>query len=81
MQSPPSQDQTPASSLEAKRPQSYRVGTLVYTRSALIQVMFWMLWGDFFFQLFASLTTLTTLLLRWNGANDTLIGLVSGSLS
>lgn len=40
-----------------------------------------MLWGDFFFQLLESLPTVTPLLLRWNGASDTLIGLLSGSLT
>lgn len=59
-----------------------RVGTLVYTKSALLQVMFWLLWGDFFFQLFESLTpSLVPLQLRWEGASDTLIGLLGGSLS
>lgn len=65
----------------ADKPREYRVGTLVYTRGTLLQVAFWMLWGDFFFQLFESLTTFTPLLLRWNGASDTLIGLIGGSLS
>ena len=59
----------------------YRVGTLTYTKGALLQVGFWMLWGDFFFQLLGSMPTITPLLLRWQGASDTLIGLVSGSLS
>ena len=58
----------------------YRVGTLAYTRSALIQVMFWMLWGDFFFQLLESLPSLIPLQLRWEGASDVLIGF-NGSLT
>ena len=37
-------------------PKTYRVGTLTYTKSQLFQVMFWMLWGDFFFQLLESVT-------------------------
>ena len=54
----------------------YRVGTLTYTRVALLQVMFWMLWGDFFFILMESLTpALIPLQLRWEGASDLLIGL------
>ena len=36
-------------------PKLYRVGTLTYTRFALLQVVFWMLWGDFFFQLLQSI--------------------------
>jgi MFS family permease len=42
--------------------------------------MFWMLWGDFFFQVAESLTNITPLLLRWHGASDTTVGLVSGTL-
>ncbi|HND62693.1 MAG TPA: MFS transporter [Opitutaceae bacterium] len=62
-------------------PKLYRVGTLTYTRFALLQVVFWMLWGDFFFQLLQSMVTITPLLLRWHGASDATIGLVSGTLS
>jgi len=65
----------------AAGPRIYRVGTLAYTRSGLVQVMFWMLWGVFFFQLLESMTTVTPLLLRWQGASDATIGLVSGTLS
>ncbi len=61
-------------------PRLYRVGTLTYTKRGLVQVFCWMLWGDFFFQLFESMPTVTPLLLRWQGASDTLIGLM-GSLS
>lgn len=42
--------------------------------------MFWMLWGDFCFQLLESLPTVVTLQLRWAGASDTLIGM-QGSIS
>ena len=63
-------------------PRLYRVGTLTYTRGALIQVMFWMLGGDFFFQLMVSLNpALVPLQLRWAGASDSLIGLLGTSLS
>jgi len=56
----------------------YRVGTLTYTRGALIQVMFWMLWGVFFFQLLQSLPSMVVpLQLRWAGASDTEIGFKS----
>lgn len=62
-------------------PKLYRVGTLTYTRAALFQVMFWMLWGDFCFQLLESLpAAVIPLQLRWEGASDTLIGL-KGSIS
>ncbi len=59
-------------------PKLYRVGTLTYTRAALLQVMFWMLWGDFFFQLLEMLPAAAVpLQMRWEGASDTLIGLKS----
>lgn len=58
----------------------FRVGTLAYTRAALIQVMFWMLWGDFFFQLLESLPSIIPLQLRWAGASDVMIGF-NGSLA
>jgi MFS family permease len=61
-------------------PRIYRVGSLTYTKGGLFQIFFWMLWGDFFFQIFESMPTVTPLLLRWQGASDTLIGLM-GSLS
>ncbi len=65
----------------ASAPKLYRVGTLTYTRAALFQVMFWMLWGDFCFQLLESLpAAVIPLQLRWEGASDTLIGL-KGSIS
>lgn len=70
---------SPAASTPA--PKVYRVGTLTYTRGALLQVMFWMLWGDFCFQLLESLpAAVLPLQLRWEGASDTLIGL-KGSIS
>ena len=77
-----SADSTPAPATPPgpKASKVYRVGTLTYTRGALLQVCFWMLWGDFFFQLLESMPTVTPLLLRWQGASDMLIGSV-GSLS
>ena len=57
---------------------TYRVGTLGYTRAALVQVMFWMLLGVVFFQLLQMLpSTALPLQLRWAGASDTLIGFKS----
>ncbi len=55
----------------------YQLGTLTYTRGTLIQVMFWLLWGDFFFQLMESLPALIPLQLRWEGASDTTIGWIN----
>lgn len=57
---------------------TYRIGTLNYTRGAVLQVMFWMLSGVFFFQLLQMLpSTAIPLQMRWEGASDTLIGLKS----
>jgi maltose/moltooligosaccharide transporter len=64
----------------APGPRIFRVGTLTYTHRKLFQVVFWMLWGDFVFQLFESMMTVTGLLLRWQGASDTLLGWM-GTLS
>lgn len=68
--------ETPTAASSA--PKSYRVGTLTYTRAALVQVMFWMLCGVFFFQLLQSLPAMVVpLQLRWEGASDTLLGFKS----
>jgi len=78
----PSQDHPETPSLPARTAQArYQVGTLAYSRGGLALVMFWLLGGDFFFQLMESLTpALIPLQLRWAGASDTLIGTLSGSL-
>jgi MFS family permease len=66
------------SSATTTAPKLHRVGTLSYTRAALLQVMFWMLWGVFFFQLLQNLPSMVVpLQLRWEGASDTLIGFKS----
>ncbi len=80
MESSAPQDRSPTPPSIPTGEKVYRVGTLTYTRRKLLLVFFWMLWGDFIFQLFESLTTVTGLLLRWQGASDTLIGSM-GSLS
>jgi len=58
-------------------PQRYRVGSLVYDRRALIVMIFWLLWGVFFFQLMESLPGLVPLQLRWAGAGDVTIGWIN----
>ncbi|MCX6944595.1 MAG: MFS transporter [Opitutales bacterium] len=81
MPPPASPDPSPTAPPAAPAgPKLYKVGTLTYTKTALLQVVFWMLWGDFIFQLLESMPTVTPLLLRWHGASDLLIGL-AGSLS
>lgn len=59
---------------------SFKVGTLTYTRGALLTVMFWMLWADLCLQLMESLPTIIPLQLKWLGASDKLIGFVKDSL-
>jgi len=55
----------------------YRVGTLEYTKRALVMVIFWLLWGDFCFTLMESVfPSVTPLLLRDLHAPNTVIGLV-----
>ena len=57
-------------------PRIWRVGTLVYDRSALLNVFFWMLWGDFCLNLMDSgvTPTLVPLQLKKVGATDATIG-------
>jgi len=59
----------------------YSVGTLCYTRAALINVMFWMLWGDFCLMIMESLLpNVVPLQLRWEGSRDSVVGLIANSL-
>ena len=59
----------------------YRVGTLSYTRSALIGVFFWMLWGDFCLTIMeAVIPRLVPLQLKSAGASSAMIGLLVGSV-
>jgi maltose/moltooligosaccharide transporter len=67
---------TPAQTAQPAR--TYRVGTLVYSRRALFEVFFWLLWAAFFFQLFEGMAPfMLPLQLRWAGASDTQIGWVN----
>jgi len=59
---------------------TYSVGTLIYTRSSLIAVLFWMLWADFCLQIMEQVQTIIPLQLKWQGASDRIIGLFGGSL-
>lgn len=57
----------------------YRVGTLTYTAAALRVVFFWMLLGDFCLQLMESVVSVIPLQLRWTGANDFIIALITAT--
>lgn len=57
----------------------YTVGTLRYTRAALVMVFVWMLWGDFCFTMMERLLAqVTPLQLRSAGGSNANIGLLVG---
>jgi maltose/moltooligosaccharide transporter len=58
----------------------FQVGSLRYTRAALLTVMFWMLWSDLCLQIMEQLPSIIPLQLKWLGASDKLIGFVKDSL-
>lgn len=58
----------------------FSVGTLTYTRGALLSVLFWMLWADLCLQLMEQLPSIIPLQLKWMGASDATIGLIKDSL-
>ncbi len=69
------------SAAETSSPNLYRIGTLSYTKTALITLFIWMLWGDFCFWMMEALTpTLLPLMLKNHNANNLTIGLLVGSL-
>lgn len=59
---------------------SFKVGTLTYTRGALLMVLFWMLWANLCLQLMENLPTIIPLQLKWLGASDKVIGFVKDGL-
>lgn len=58
----------------------YRVGSLTYTRGALLTVLFWMLWADLALQIMESLQTIIPIQLERLGASSTLTGLVRDTM-
>src|SRR5580704_6344957 len=61
--------------------QIYRVGSLVYTTPALINVFIWMLWGDLCLNLMESvIPRLVPLQLQHLGASDAVVGILTGSV-
>ncbi|MBC2594418.1 MFS transporter [Ruficoccus amylovorans] len=70
-----------APELEASGPKLYKVGTLVYTRTALLTVLVWMLFGDLCLSIMEStVPAIVPLQLRWVGANDVIIGLFTAGI-
>src|SRR6266513_3143259 len=66
----------------ATEKKTWRVGTLVYDRRALVNVFIWMLWGDFcLFLMDGGIgRTLVPLQLKKFGASNTLIAVINKSL-
>ena len=62
------------------RSKFFKVGTLSYTRGALLTVMFWMLWADLCLQIMEQLPSIIPLQLKWLGASDKLIGFIKDGL-
>ena len=62
------------------RTREFQVGTLRYTRTALLTVMFWMLWSDLCLQIMENLPLLIPVQLKAFGASDKLVGLIKDSL-
>jgi MFS family permease len=59
----------------------YRVGTLVYTRSGLLALFGWLLWGDFVFTLMESvMPSLLPLILKDHGASNKAIAIIVGTI-
>jgi len=60
----------------------FRVGTLTYTKAQLLNVFFWLLWGDFCLHLMDNgvIPTLVPLQLEALGASKATIGLVYGTI-
>src|SRR5881394_2725883 len=80
MSSPPVADA--AAHDQSAQTRTWHVGTLSYDRRGLLNVFFWMLWGDFCLNLMDSGvgTSLVLLQLQKYGASKILIGLVLGTL-
>ena len=72
----------PASGVETASGKAirYRVGTLLYSRGALLTMLFWMLWADLALQIMELLQTIVPIQLERIGASRTVIGLVRDSM-
>ncbi len=58
----------------------YRVGSLNYTKGALLTVLFWMLWADLALQIMESLQTIIPIQLERLGASGLVTGLVRDTM-
>jgi len=77
----PANGTSPHKAIVAKEPKTYRVGTLTYTTGALAMLFFWLLWGNFCFQLMES-TVPSIMLLKFRALQipNTVIGIVMGTI-
>ncbi|RXK53487.1 MFS transporter [Oleiharenicola lentus] len=81
---------SPPSSLPSASPEMahdtpvprWRIGTLSYSKGALVLLFFWLLWGDFTFTLIKdrSIPVIVQLLLKKHGASDLVTGLLLGTV-
>jgi MFS family permease len=69
-----------ASEAAAQTGKLYRVGSLTYTKGALLTVLFWMLWADLALQIMESLQTIIPIQLERLGASSVLTGLVRDTM-
>jgi len=64
-----------------KAPKTWRRGTLVYTAGGLMVLFFWLLWGDFAWNIKdRAIYPVAQMLLKQYGARDMLVGLLLGSI-
>jgi maltose/moltooligosaccharide transporter len=68
------------SSPTSKAPKSWRIGTLVYSSGGLAALFFWLLWGDFAWQLKdRAVFPVAQLMLKNMSASDFIVGALIGS--
>ncbi|MES2310343.1 MAG: MFS transporter [Verrucomicrobiota bacterium] len=60
---------------------TWKIGTLVYTSAGLVSLCFWLLWGDFAWNMKErAVTPMAQLILKQLNASDLMVGLLVGSL-
>lgn len=61
-------------------PQVYRVGTLVYSRTGLLALFGWLLWGDFVFTLMESVSSVFLPILKSYNATNSQMAFILGTM-
>jgi MFS family permease len=59
---------------------TYRAGTLEYTKKGLVLLFFWLLWGDFCYNLTMSVLNLLPLKIKHLGASNLVLGLLASTI-